>query len=86
MGGIIWEGEGIEEIGIRKDNDNIVIKIDPQYFRPTEVNSLLGDARKANEKLGWKSITSLEELVSDMINYDLKNASKKALLISKGYS
>ncbi len=85
-GGITWEGEGIEEIGRRKDNDNIVIRIDPQYFRPTEVNSLLGDARKANEKLGWKSITSLEELVSDMINYDLKNASKKALLISKGFN
>lgn len=85
-GGIIWEGEGIEEIGIRKDNGNIVIRIDPQYFRPTEVSSLLGDARKANEKLGWKSETSLEELVSDMINCDLQNASKKALLKSNGYS
>ena len=85
-GGIIWEGEGIEEIGIRKDNGNTVIKIDPQYFRPTEVNSLLGDASKANEKLGWRSETSLEELVSDMISCDLQNASKKALLISKGYS
>ena len=84
-GGIIWEGEGIEEIGLRKDNGNTVIKIDPQYFRPTEVNSLLGDASKANEKLGWRSETSLEELVSDMINCDLQNASKKALLISKGY-
>lgn len=85
-GGIIWEGVGIEEIGIRKDNGNIVIRIDPQYFRPTEVSSLLGDARKANEKLGWKSETSLEELVSDMINCDLQNASKKALLKSNGYS
>ena len=71
---------------MRKDNGNIVIKIDPQYFRPTEVNSLLGDAKKANEKLGWISETSLEDLVSDMINHDLQNASKKALLISKGYT
>ena len=65
-------------IGIRKDNGKVVIKIDPQYFRPTEVNSLLGDATKAHEKLGWRSQTSLEELVSDMINNDLQNASKKA--------
>ncbi len=85
-GGIIWEGEGIEEIGMRKDNGKVVIKIDPQYFRPTEVNSLLGDATKAHKKLGWRSQTSLEELVSDMINNDLQNASKKALLLSKGYS
>ena len=63
-GGIRWEGTGLAEIGRRADNDNIVIKIDPRYFRPAEVETLLGDPTKAREKLNWTPTTTLEELVS----------------------
>ena len=60
--GIKWEGEGINEIGRRIDTNEIVIKIDKKYFRPCEVNTLVGDARKANVKLNWQPKISLEEL------------------------
>mgnify|MGYP001401899417 CR=1 FL=1 len=84
-GGIYWEGEGINEIGRRKDNREVVIKIDKKYFRPCEVNSLIGDSSKANKKLGWHPKTKLEELVADMIKNDKELAKKEALLIKKGY-
>ena len=71
-GGIEWEGEGIEECGIRKDTGKTVIKINPKYFRPAEVETLLGDASKAHSKLGWKPTTTLDELVEEMIDFDLK--------------
>ena len=58
----------------------MVIKIDPRYFRPVEVDSLLGDATKAKEKLGWHSSRSLEKLVEEMIDHDLENARKEVLL------
>ncbi len=84
-GGIIWKGKGIKEIGIRKDTEEIVIKIDKKYFRPCEVNSLIGDSSKANNKLGWNPKTTLEELVSDMIKNDKQLAKKESLLIKKGF-
>ena len=65
--GIIWEGEGINEIGKRADNGAIVIRIDPRYFRPTEVDLLLGDSTKAQTELGWEPKISLEELITEMI-------------------
>ena len=83
-GGINWEGSGIAELGRRSDNGNVVIRVDPQYFRPAEVDSLLGDPTKAKEKLGWEAKTSLEELVTDMINYDKKQAERNALLKKEG--
>ena len=83
--GIKWEGEGINEIGRRMDTNEIVIKIDKKYFRPCEVNSLIGDATKANKKLGWSPRTSLEELVADMIKHDKELAQKDKLLKNKGY-
>ena len=83
--GIKWEGEGINEIGRRMDTNEIVIKIDKKYFRPCEVNSLIGDASKANKKLGWVPKTSLEELVADMIKHDVELAKKDKLLKNKGY-
>ena len=73
-GGIEWKGSGIDEIGLRKDNGKIVIKISPKYFRPAEVDTLLGDPREAHAKLGWKPTTTLEELVGEMIEADLKSA------------
>ena len=82
---IIWEGKGLEEIGRRQDNGKIVIRIDKRYFRPTEVDSLLGDSRKAHEKLGWRPAITLEELVKEMISYDIKEAKKEYLLLKEGY-
>ncbi len=83
--GIYWEGEGINEIGRRIDTNEIVIKIDKKYFRPCEVNTLVGDARKANKKLNWKPKISLEELVEEMIKHDKDLAVKDNLLKNKGY-
>ena len=83
---IIWEGSGIEEIGRRADTNEIVIRIDPRYFRPTEVDELLGDSNKAKLKLGWTPKTSLEELIEEMIEKDKEDAKKKLLLKQKGFS
>ena len=69
---IRWEGEGLKEVGIRNDTNKVVIKIDKRYFRPSEVDRLMGDPSKAINKLGWKATISLEELVSDMVEYDKK--------------
>ncbi len=84
-GGIKWEGEGVNEIGKRIDNNNTVVKIDARYFRPTEVESLLGDASKAREYLGWVPKISLEQLVKEMIQNDLEKAKEESLLIKNGY-
>ena len=65
--GILWENNGIKEIGRRADTGEIVIRIDPRYYRPTEVNELLGDASKAKRILGWEPKISLEELIKEMI-------------------
>ncbi len=83
--GIRWEGEGINEIGIRTDNNQVVVRIDPRYFRPAEVQQLLGDSRKAFKKLGWKPKTSLEELIEEMILEDKKSALKESLLLKEGF-
>ena len=70
--GIYWEGKGLNEVGRRKDNNKIVIKIDPRYYRPAEVEELLGDASKAKDKLGWEPKISLEEMISEMVEEDKK--------------
>jgi len=84
-GGIKWEGEKLKEVGRRKDNNKIVIRIDERYFRPSEVDSLLGDSTKAKMKLGWETSTSLEELISEMIDHDRELMYKKSLLIKHGF-
>jgi GDPmannose 4,6-dehydratase len=66
---IVWEGEGIDEVGIDKLTKRTVIKVSPKYFRPAEVETLLGDATKAKEKLGWEPKISFEQLVEDMCIY-----------------
>jgi GDPmannose 4,6-dehydratase len=84
-GGIIWEGKGKEEKGYRLDTKKEVIRIDPRYFRPTEVDNLFGDPSKAMQKLGWRPKTSLEEMISEMIKNDKELAAKNILLESKGF-
>tara|TARA_Y100000991_G_C21940004_1_gene334837 strand:+ start:124 stop:1254 length:1131 start_codon:yes stop_codon:yes gene_type:complete len=74
---LYWEGSGIDEIGRRSDSGEIVIRVDKRYYRPTEVDELLGDARKAREELGWFPKIKLEELVSEMIEEDRKLALKE---------
>jgi len=78
---IEWKGDGLKEVGSFNGKD--IIKVDPRYFRPTEVETLLGDATKANEKLNWFPKISLEQLVEEMINEDLKRAKNEKLLINK---
>ena len=76
---IIWEGKGINEIGRRNDTGEVVIKVDSRYFRPTEVNHLLGNAEKAKNKLGWEAKTSLEEMIAEMVEEDEKIISSMKL-------
>ena len=66
---IVWEGEGLDEVGIDKNTGRKVIDVNPKYFRPAEVETLLGDASKAKEKLGWEPKTSFKQLVEDMCIY-----------------
>ena len=63
---IMWMGEGLDEVGIDKKTGNVIIKVDPKYFRPAEVEQLLGDATKAKKELGWEPKTSFEQLVKEM--------------------
>ncbi len=81
---IIWEGKGVNEIGRRADTNEIIIRIDPRYFRPTEVDELLGDPTKAHNKLGWEPKISLEEMISEMITFDHEQAKKELLLRDSG--
>ncbi len=81
---ITWQGEGINETGCDQKG-NVIVRVDPRYFRPAEVETLLGDPRKAKEKLGWTPTVSFEELVSEMMREDLKSAEKFALIKQHGY-
>jgi GDPmannose 4,6-dehydratase len=84
-GELSWEGEGVNEIG-RRSSGEVVVKIDPRYFRPAEVETLLGDPKKAHVKLGWQPTTSLEQLVAEMVATDLEEAKKEAYLRRKGFN
>jgi GDPmannose 4,6-dehydratase len=66
---IAWEGEGLNEIGVDRLTKKTVIQVNPKYFRPAEVETLLGDASKAKEKLGWEPKISFKQLVEDMCIY-----------------
>lgn len=80
---IAWKGQGIDEVGVC--GDRILISVDPRYFRPTEVETLLGDPSKAKDKLGWKARTSFKQLVSEMVREDLLIAQKDELCKQNGY-
>ncbi len=82
---IVWEGKGLDEVGRRADTNEIVIRIDPRYFRPTEVDLLIGDPSKALLKLGWKPTLSLEELAEEMIIEDSQRALEETTLLKKGF-
>ena len=80
---ISWRGEGVDEVG--SIGGMSVVKVDPRYFRPTEVETLLGDASKARKKLGWTPKISFEELVAEMVREDLKSAERDELIKREGY-
>lgn len=81
---ITWKGRGIEETGTDK-HGNTIVKVDPRYFRPTEVETLLGDPTKAREKLGWTPKISFNELVTEMVREDIKSAERDELVKKHGY-
>jgi len=93
---ITWQGEGVDEFAnvsaISGDKapglkvGDVIVKIDPRYFRPAEVETLLGDPTKAKEKLGWVPQITLDEMITEMVAYDLDKAQQHALLKSKGYT
>jgi GDPmannose 4,6-dehydratase len=90
---IEFKGEGVDETGVVVSctneygfqNGQEVVKIDPRYFRPTEVELLIGDATKAKEKLGWQPKYSLKQMVSEMVETDLDEFKREQLLIKSGF-
>ncbi len=80
---IVWRGEGVDEIGSCHGND--IVKVDPRYFRPTEVETLLGDPSHAKQKLGWTPKIGFDELVAEMVCEDLKAAERDELIKHHGY-
>ena len=81
-----WDGEGTAEVGRRGDTGEVVVRIDPRYFRPAEVETLLGDPSKAKDKLGWIPTTTLDELVAEMVAADVEEAKKEACLKREGFA
>ena len=82
---IEWEGAGVEEVGKDVASGKILVRIDPKYFRPTEVDLLLGDPSKAEKELGWKRKVNFPELVSMMVSADMKENEKELYLKEGGY-
>jgi GDPmannose 4,6-dehydratase len=92
---LAFEGEGVDEYAWVQHIDgdcapalnvgDVVVKIDPRYFRPTEVETLLGDASKAKADLGWMPEITLDQMVGEMVDYDLDQARRHALLVQHGY-
>jgi GDPmannose 4,6-dehydratase len=82
---IRWEGQGVDEKGYDQKTGQCIVAVDPRYFRPAEVETLLGDPTKAREKLGWTPTTSFADLVHEMMEADLKSAEKDELVKKHGY-
>lgn len=85
---IRWEGSGVDEKGYwqQTDGEKLIVAVDPRYFRPTEVETLLGDPTKAKEQLGWEPKTTFEELVAEMVREDLKTAQRDELIKEHGFA
>jgi GDPmannose 4,6-dehydratase len=82
---IEWRGKGVDEQGIDAVTGNVIVKVDPGYFRPTEVETLLGDASKARARLGWAPLISFGELVAEMVEGDREQARRDALVAREGF-
>ena len=82
---VTWQGSGIDEKGINTATGDVIVEVDARYFRPTEVETLLGDPTKAKEKLGWVPTTSFEDMVEEMIERDINIAERDALCEREGY-
>jgi GDPmannose 4,6-dehydratase len=82
---ITWQGEGVDEKGY-DEQGHCIVQIDPRYFRPTEVETLLGDPTKAHQKLGWKPKITFHELVAEMVREDIKGAERDELVKMHGYA
>ena len=82
---IRWEEKGINEKGFDKDTGQLLVAVDSRYFRPTEVDTLLGDSSKAKQKLGWETKISLKEMVHEMMENDIAIAKRDALVKKHGY-
>ena len=80
-----WEGEGETEKGYDLDSGKLIVQVDPRYFRPTEVETLLGDSTKVREKLGWKPKITLEDLINEMMENDINLAKRDSLVKKHGY-
>ncbi len=80
-----WEGKGMDEKGYDKETGQLIVAVDPRYFRPTEVETLLGDPTKAKEKLGWEPKITFEEMVYEMMESDVTLARRDSLVKSHGY-
>ena len=83
---ISWKGKGVDEKGFDKKTNNQIVAVDPKYFRPTEVESLLGDPLKAKQKLGWEPEITFQELVTEMVQQDLIEAKKDHLCQTHGFN
>ena len=83
---IRWEGEGVEEKGYDAKNGQCLVAVDPRYFRPTEVDALLGDASLARKELGWEPKTSFDEMVAEMVAQDLKETERDLLCRREGFA
>ncbi len=82
---IEWRGHGVEEVGVDALSGRTLVRVDPRYFRPTEVDSLLGDASKAHDRLGWSAEVGFDELVAEMVVADLALAQRDAMVSREGY-
>jgi len=81
-----WEGKSVDEKGYNNATGKCIVQVDPRYFRPTEVETLLGDPTKAREKLGWTPQTTFHELVSEMVREDLRSAERDELVKKHGFA
>ncbi len=82
---IEWSGTGVDEIGKNKANGNVIVRVDPKYFRPTEVDLLVGDATKAKNELGWEPGFTVDDLVKDMVRSDLALFKRDKYLMEGGH-
>jgi GDPmannose 4,6-dehydratase len=79
-----WVGEGVDETGVEERSGRVLVKVDPKYYRPTEVDTLLGDPSKARSRLGWSPATSFKALVDEMVDHDVREAAWESLAVQQG--